>query len=51
MSDWNHRSAFEDFYKELDPRPNGRPLMTSILLNDQGMTKKSSDLTCELKTI
>ncbi|CAG8960632.1 hypothetical protein HYFRA_00013510 [Hymenoscyphus fraxineus] len=35
MSDWSHRSAFEDFQKELDPS-HGRPLMTSVLLNDQG---------------
>lgn len=33
MTDWNHRSAFEDFYKELT---SGPPPMTNILLNGTG---------------
>ncbi|KAI9658733.1 MAG: hypothetical protein M1821_002293 [Bathelium mastoideum] len=35
MTDWNHRSAFEDWSYSLPPgRP--RPLMTNILLNGKG---------------
>ena len=34
MSDWNHRSAFMDFQKELDG--TGPPKMDSILLNGIG---------------
>ncbi|KAL8929073.1 MAG: hypothetical protein Q9172_000616 [Xanthocarpia lactea] len=33
MTDWNHRSGFQDFYIELEGRP---PPMDSILLNGQG---------------
>ncbi|KAL8649405.1 MAG: hypothetical protein Q9210_004422 [Variospora velana] len=33
MTDWNHRSGFQDFQGELEGRP---PLMDSILLNGQG---------------
>ena len=33
MTDWNHRSAFEDFYLELTQGP---PNMSSILLNGTG---------------
>ncbi|KAL8704103.1 MAG: hypothetical protein Q9201_002737 [Fulgogasparrea decipioides] len=32
MTDWNHRSAFQDFQVELE---GGRPVMYSILLNGQ----------------
>lgn len=35
MTDWNHRSAFEDWSYSIQPG-NGRPLMTNILLNGQG---------------
>lgn len=35
MTDWNHRSAFTDFYQELVPGA-GPPNMTSILLNGRG---------------
>ena len=34
MTDWNHRSAFQDFYKELTIGP---PTMSNILLNGTGM--------------
>ena len=34
MTDWNHRSAFQDFYKELTTGP---PTMSNILLNGTGM--------------
>ena len=33
MTDWSHRSAFEDFYLEMNER---RPLMTSSLMNGRG---------------
>ncbi|KAL9116976.1 MAG: hypothetical protein Q9187_006494 [Circinaria calcarea] len=36
MTDWNHRSAFTDFYQELVPGA-GPPNMTSILLNGRGI--------------
>lgn len=36
MTDWNHRSAFEDWSYSLQPG-NGRPLMTNILLNGLGI--------------
>ena len=35
MTDWNHRSAFQDFYKELTIGP---PVMSNILLNGTGMS-------------
>ena len=35
MTDWNHRSGFQDFQVELQGVP---PPMDSILLNGQGMT-------------
>ena len=35
MTDWNHRSAFEDWSWSLQPG-NNRPLMTNILLNGIG---------------
>ena len=35
MTDWNHRSAFQDWSYSLQPG-NNRPLMTNILLNGQG---------------
>ena len=34
MTDWSHRSAFEDFYKEMVGP--GRPYMTSSLMNGTG---------------
>lgn len=37
MTDWNHRSGFMDFHKELIAGPgNPPPVMDSILLNGQG---------------
>ncbi|TVY80724.1 Laccase [Lachnellula suecica] len=39
ITDWSHRSAFTDFYRELGVNGSGRPLMTSILLNDAGRYK------------
>lgn len=35
MTDWNHRSAFEDWSYSLQPGKS-RPLMTNIFLNGQG---------------
>ena len=37
VTDWNHRSAFEDFY--LETSKEGPPKMTSILLNGRGQYK------------
>lgn len=34
MTDWNHRSGFQDFQKELTANP--LPVMDSILLNGKG---------------
>ena len=39
MTDWNHRSAFEDWSYSIQPG-NSRPLMTNILLN--GLSKDQS---------
>ena len=36
MTDWNHRSAFSDYYQEITPGL-GPPPMTSILLNGRGV--------------
>lgn len=37
MTDWNQRSAFQDWAWSLDPASNfARPRMTSILLNGTG---------------
>lgn len=44
MTDWNHRSAFEDFYLELTKGP---PNMSSILLNGTG-TGNPHPLTFEI---
>ena len=35
MTDWNHRSAFQDWAASLQPG-GSRPNMTSILLNGKG---------------
>ena len=35
MTDWSHRSAFQDFYLEMENK-NGPPKMTSSLMNGQG---------------
>lgn len=36
VTDWNHRSGFQDFQQELQGLP---PLMESFLLNGQGMSR------------
>jgi hypothetical protein len=51
ISDWNHRSAFTDFYKELGVNGSSRPFMTSILLNDAGKFGRESLKYSVLKTI
>lgn len=38
MTDWNHRSAFEDWSYSLQPG-NDTPNMTNILLNGQGLVR------------
>ena len=35
ITDWNHRSAFQDWQLELVPRP-GFPKMNSVLINGHG---------------
>ena len=39
MTDWNHRSAFEDFFLEMSGKP---PNMTSSLMNGRGYYKCTS---------
>jgi hypothetical protein len=34
MTDWIHRSAFEEFYLEMGP--GGPPQLTSMLMNGRG---------------
>jgi Multicopper oxidase len=41
MTDWNHRSAFQDFYQELGVNGSAPPKMTSILLNGRGTDLRS----------
>ena len=37
MADWSHRSAFQDFYKEIN---GARPAMTTSLMNGRGKDRK-----------
>jgi hypothetical protein len=43
VRDWNHRSAFTDFYKELGINGSRPPQMTSIILNKSGKYNCTSD--------
>ena len=41
MTDWSHRSAFQDFYVEMT---GNKPVMTSALMNGRGKHKQPSPL-------
>ena len=38
MTDWSHRSAFEDFYLEMNGKGK-RPMMTSALMGGRGKSE------------
>lgn len=46
MTDWSHRSAFEDFYQEMT---GGKPTMTSSLMNGHGKLQQPSSLPLNIR--